>query len=96
MEPNTKHGIYSCIGRRKFRLMIRVLTSGKYQVTFEETGTDRDGLYGYVLVNAETTIREVVSQIRSGIFRYNHPDQHLYSLGKTFRESNNTYVYRSN
>jgi hypothetical protein len=73
-------------GNPKFRLFVKRLSSGKYQVKFKVVEGSRKGVYGYVLVPSGTTLKEVVSTIKVKILSFSTTDsyyhQHLYSLGK--------------
>ena len=70
----------------KFRLFVKKLSSGKFQVKFKIVEGDKKGLYGYVLVHPGTTLKEVVKVIESRMLHFGSFDsfhhQHLYSLGK--------------
>ena len=70
----------------RFRLSVKKLSSGKFQVKYRMTEGSAEGIYGYILVPSGTTLKEVVGIIRSRISLFNNSDgfyhQHLYSLGK--------------
>jgi len=75
----------------RFKLSVKKLSSGKFQVKYRMTEGITDGIYGYVLVSSGTTLREVVGIIRSRVSFFSNSDefyhQHLYSLGKYKQES---------
>lgn len=83
----------------KFRLFVKKLSSGKFQVKFKVAEGEKKGVYGYVLVHSETTLKEVTKIIESRILWYRHSDnyyhQHLYSLGKLKQISKPLLVCRA-
>ncbi|MEQ9468151.1 MAG: hypothetical protein RLN88_12110 [Ekhidna sp.] len=48
----------------KLRISSKKLNSGRYQVKFFATVRQDKQLYGYVLVEAEETLKSVISRIR--------------------------------
>jgi len=76
----------------KYRLKItsKKLTSGRFQVKFYATIKKRKQLYGYLLVEPEESLKEVVTKIRERLNMLNHSVEHrhfhLYNIGYTARE----------
>ncbi|MDN5203232.1 hypothetical protein QQ008_17715 [Fulvivirgaceae bacterium BMA10] len=71
----------------KLKLSTKKLNSGKYQVKFCVSGADEKGLYGYTLVDAGDTLKNVVRNIQDTLVDIRHSEDsynhaHLYSLGK--------------
>ena len=75
----------------KLRITSKKLNSGRYQVKFFATIKSKQ-LYGYVLVEAEETLRSVIQRIRT---RLNELDQtadyhhlHLFQIGQHSQPAN--------
>ena len=83
----------------KLRITSRKLNSGKYQVKFSSALQKKKGIYGYMLVEAEETLKNVIQTIRQRIDRINisadYPHQHLYNLGKTSYYEPNFMIFQS-
>jgi len=76
----------------KLRINSKKLNSGRYQVKFFATIRQGKQLYGYVLVEADETLRSVIHRIRK---RLNELDRsvesrhfHLLSVGKESQPTN--------
>jgi len=76
----------------KLRISSKKLNSGRYQVKFFATIKEKKQLYGYVLVEAEETLRSVIQRIR---VRLNDLEQsaeyhhlHLFNVGQMEQPSN--------
>lgn len=72
---------------RKLKLQSKKLKSGKVQVKFSFAASGSNDCYGYVLTNAETTLKEVVKTIRLELSLLKSADQyyhqHLYAINKS-------------
>ena len=85
----------------QYRLKItsKKLKSGKCQVKFFASVNQRKDMYGYVLVDAERTLKEVVSSIHDKLHTISHTrdfhNLHLYSIGKTGRDDLNFIIFDS-
>jgi len=70
----------------KLKLETKKLASGKFQVKFKATSIETADLYGYVLVNAKDTLKEVVTTIKNRLYLHEEADDyyhsHLYAVGK--------------
>lgn len=70
----------------KLKLQSKKLKSGKVQVKFSITSASHNNCYGYVLTDAEATLKEVVNSIQWKLSLLNNADRyyhhHLYSLNK--------------
>lgn len=71
---------------QKLKLQSKKLKSGKVQVKFTIATAGPDDCYGYVLTNAETTLKEVVKTIQMELSLLKNADQyyhqHLYAINK--------------
>ena len=71
---------------QKLKLQSKKLKSGKVQVKFTFATAGPDNCYGYVLTNAETTLKEVVKTIHLELSLLKNADQyyhqHLYDINK--------------
>lgn len=82
-----------------YRLKInsKKLKSGKCQVKFSAIVRERQDLYGYVLVDAEKTLRDVVVSIKERLNTINSTrdfhNLHLYSIGKNGHEDMNFLIF---
>ncbi len=76
----------------KLRITSKKLSSGRYQVKFYATIRERKELYGYVLVEADETLKSVISRIRTRLRELDHSSEfrhfHLYNVGKQHQSSN--------
>lgn len=79
------------------KLSSKRLKSGKCQVKFSALLNKKKQLYGYVLVNAEDTLKEVVSTIKSRLDLVKHRDTihhiNLYAVGKRSSLTDNFIVF---
>lgn len=70
----------------KLSLLSKRLSSGKCQIKFVVTDDTKEELYGYMLAESRTTLREVVSKIEEEVKRMAHGDNyyhsHLYNLAE--------------
>ncbi|WP_258104641.1 hypothetical protein [Marinoscillum sp. MHG1-6] len=83
----------------KLKLTSKKLRSGKCQVKFFATIRERRDMYGYVLVDAQRTLKEVVSSIRDRLHTIHQTrdfhNLHLYSIGKTGKDDLNFIIFDS-
>ncbi|MFY0598667.1 MAG: hypothetical protein JXR03_03275 [Cyclobacteriaceae bacterium] len=83
----------------KLKITSKKLKSGKCQVKFFATIRERKDMYGYVLVDAQKTLKDVVSGIRDKLDTINHTrdfhNLHLYSIGKTGKDDLNFIIFDS-
>lgn len=79
------------------KLSSKRLKSGKCQVKFSATLNRKKQLYGYILVNAEDTLKEVVTSIKSRLDLVNQRDTihhiNLYAVGKSQSTLDNFIVF---
>ena len=79
------------------KLYSKKLASGKCQVKFYVNTRDRKRLYGYTLVEAQTTLKDVVKTItdklkqKQTIGSYHHA--HLFKLGKKQEDWTNFMIF---
>lgn len=84
----------------KLKLQSKKLQSGKVQVKFSTSSPGKQNCYGYVLTDAASTLKEVVSWIQwklqsmEDVDQYYH--QHLYSLNKSKFDGSGFMVFREN
>lgn len=83
--------------RFKLKLVSKKLASGKCQVKFFASTPNSGNLYGYTLVEANTTLKEVVESITTKLEERQHPDSfyhgHLYTLGQHNDEPGNFMIF---
>lgn len=76
------------------KLSSKKLKSGKCQVKFYATVRTNKNMYGYVLAEAEETLREVVGKIKLRLDQVKNRDSfhhiNLYTIGK--RQPNDTNI----
>ena len=81
----------------KIKITSKKLHSGRCQVKFYASIADRKQLYGYVLVNAEETLKNVVERIRGRLDRMSTRDSfhhiNLYSIGKRDADDLNFIIF---
>ena len=81
----------------KLRLFSKKLSSGNYQIKFHARKENQHKKYGYVLVPEGSTLRDVVSMIRTELSKSNKGDLyhhgHLYSLGKPIQRNHNLVIF---
>lgn len=81
----------------KIRLSSKKLQSGRCQVKFYAQVSDHKQLYGYVLVNATETLRQVIEKIRLRLDGMNVNDSfhhiNLYSIGKRNTDDLNFVIF---
>ncbi len=76
----------------KLRISSKKLSSGRYQVKFFATIQEEKQLYGYVLVEAEETLKSVISRIKKRLkeldYGYECNHLHLYNVGQEPQPTN--------
>lgn len=81
----------------KLRLSSKKLASGKCQVKFFATIKEQKDMYGYVLVDSDQTLKDVVIRIKERLceIRYAHDFHHihLYSIGKSRKDDLNFIIF---
>lgn len=81
----------------KLKLTSKKLNSGKCQVKFYATLRGQKDMYGYVLVESDQKLKEVVSSIKSKLTTIHLTNDfhhiHLYSIGKPVKQSMNFLVF---
>lgn len=81
----------------KLRLTSKKLNSGKCQVKFYATVKGQKNMYGYVLVESEQTLKNVVSEIKQKLTTIHATNDfhhiHLYSIGKEVQSTMNFIVF---
>lgn len=81
----------------KLRLFSKKLSSGNYQITFYAKKENQHKKYGHVLVPERSTLKDVVSMIRTELVKRNNEDlyhhEHLYSLGKSSQRNHNLVIF---
>ncbi len=81
----------------RLRLSSKKLKSGKCQVKFYATVQARKDLYGYVLVESDEKLKDVVTKIKSRLDQVKNRDSfhhiNLYSIGREKREDTNILIF---
>ncbi len=81
----------------KLKLESKKLNSGKCQVKFFISTEETKNLYGYMLVDAKVTLKEVVTHINGKLQLLQETDffhhSHLYSVGKTSKKDQNFLIF---
>lgn len=81
------------------KLTSKKLKSGKCQVKFFATIRQEKDMYGYVLVDAEKTLKEVVTGIEDKLSTISQTRDfqhlHLYSIGKEGKNDLNFIIFDS-
>lgn len=79
------------------KITSKKLKSGKCQVKFYATIRERRDMYGYVLVDAEKTLKDVVVTIKEKLRTIRHTREfhhlHLYSIGKEGKDDMNFFIF---
>ncbi|MDN5214143.1 hypothetical protein QQ020_18850 [Fulvivirgaceae bacterium BMA12] len=79
------------------KLYSKKLASGRCQVKFYVNTAGQKRLYGYTLVEAHTTLKEVVKTITDRIRRQQRSDSyhhaHLFALGKKQEDWTNFMIF---
>ena len=82
----------------KLRITSKRLTSGKYQVKFFAELRNGKELYGYLLVQAGSSLKEVVVKIRKRLNVLNKTSDaanfHLYHIGQDVAASSNFLIFQ--
>ena len=83
----------------KLKLKAKKLESGKLQVKFFSTFINHKEIYGYMLVESKTTLKEVVEGIYDKLNQIQHHQDyyhsHLYSVGKESKDNFYFRIYNS-
>ncbi len=81
----------------KLKINSKRLKSGKCQVKFSAIVRERKDLYGYVLVDAEQTLKDVVVNIKEKLHTIHRTKDfhnlHLYAIGKSGQEDMNFLIF---
>jgi len=83
----------------QYRLKIssKKLTSGRFQVKFYATVDSSKELYGYLLVEPEDSLKNVVGRIKARLnvmnYSLEHRHFHLYDLGQTKQTDPNFLIF---
>ncbi|MEQ9303500.1 MAG: hypothetical protein RJQ14_06245 [Marinoscillum sp.] len=81
----------------RLKLTSKKLRSGKCQVKFFANVRERKDMYGYVLVDADKTLKDVVVTIKEKLRTIRQTREfhhlHLYSIGKTGRDDMNFIIF---
>lgn len=76
----------------KLRITSKKLNSGRYQVKFYATVQRNKQLYGYVLVEADETLKSVISRIKRRLkdidYSAEYRNFHLFNVGQDSQPSN--------
>lgn len=82
----------------KLRISSKKLHSGRYQVKFFATVKEEKDLYGYVLVNADETLKTVIHKIKNRLQTIDstseHNHFHLYSIGHSSQDELNFMIFQ--
>jgi hypothetical protein len=74
----------------RLKISSKKLNSGKCQVKFYATVEERKDLYGYVLVDGDQTLKDVINKIKSKLTTISMTRDfhhiHLYSIGKSAQD----------
>ena len=75
------------------------LPSGKCQVKFEAIGLLREDCYGYLLVDGERSLKEVITEIKAKLRKtggfHNYYQRRLYSLQKGVTPEQGFVIFKS-
>ena len=86
-------------GNIGLKLSSKKLSSGKCQVKFYITIRKKKQLYGYVLADARTTLKEVVENIERRLTGMQDEDLchhwNLYRIGKQKPQDLNIYIFEN-
>lgn len=81
------------------KLSSKKLQSGKCQVKFYANVHDRKDMYGYVLVDSDKTLKDVVIKIKEKLRTIRQTREfhhlHLYSIGKMGKDDLNFIIFDS-
>ncbi|WP_258097571.1 hypothetical protein [Marinoscillum pacificum] len=81
------------------KLTSKKLQSGKCQVKFFANVRDRQDMYGYVLVDSDKTLKDVVIKIKEKLRTIRQTREfhhlHLYSIGKMGKDDLNFIIFDS-
>ncbi|RED94417.1 hypothetical protein [Marinoscillum furvescens] len=81
------------------KLTSKKLRSGKCQVKFFASIKERKDMYGYVLVDADKTLKDVVVTIKDKLRTIRQTREfhhlHLYSIGKVGNDDMNFIIFDS-
>jgi hypothetical protein len=80
----------------KLRITSKKLSSGKCQVKFHAYANHQKNLYGYVLVDSDRTLKEVVVKIREKLMNIQQARDfhqiHLYSIGQRTQDDELSFM----
>lgn len=83
----------------KLKIHSKKLHSGKCQIKFYAQMAERKNLYGYVLVDAKSTLKEVVHTINGRLIKIKNKDHyhhtHLYSLIKKKQDNSGFIIFEA-
>ena len=81
----------------KLKLSSKKLKSGKCQVKFYATIRANKNMYGYILADAQETLKEVVFRIKRRLDSVKNRDSlhhiNLYTIGKKRQEDSNILIF---
>ena len=81
----------------RLRISSKKLISGRFQVKFYATVKEHKELYGYLLVEPENSLKEVVGIIRERLNVLDHSIEHrhfhLYDLGHSVQNDPNFLIF---
>ncbi|MDQ3395497.1 MAG: hypothetical protein M3512_15490 [Bacteroidota bacterium] len=84
-----------CKAPYKIKIRTKKLQSGMMQVKFYTNNSKNKELYGYLLVESKTTLKDVVSGIQEKLseidYLHDYYHNHLYTIGKN-RLGNNKFL----
>jgi len=90
---------YTIGGAYKLRINSKKLKSGKCQVKFHASLETKKSLYGYVLADAQETLKDVVEKIVTRLDQIKGKDNYhhinLYSIGKRTVNDTNFIMFDS-
>lgn len=83
----------------KLKLLSKRLKSGKCQIKFYVSSTTRKNMYGYLLAESGSTLREVVSKIEKKVrvleSAPEHYQSHLYNLASRLDKEDPIIIYNN-
>jgi hypothetical protein len=93
----TREANIFCESAYQLKLTSKRLKSGKCQVKFFATIREKKDMYGYVLVDGESTLNEVVTGIEMRLDTISqtrdYHNLHLYSIGKMSKSDLNFIIF---
>ncbi|MTI22787.1 hypothetical protein E1176_17275 [Fulvivirga sp. RKSG066] len=83
----------------KLKLLSKKLKSGKCQIKFYVSSDTRKSMYGYLLTESNTTLREVVGRIEHKVKSLESAGQyyqsHLYNLATRNRSADQILIFNN-